>query len=56
MISTGEYWKPSDLESAEMPDEVKIKLAKSDLQRSLKTLLSNGYTIEDITNGFLSIT
>ena len=56
MISTGEYWNPSDLESAEMPAEVKIKLAKSDLQRSLKTLLSNGYTIEDITNGFLSIT
>ena len=56
MISTGEYWNPTDLVSVEMPAEVKIKLAKSDFERSLKTLLSNGYTIEDITNGYLSIT
>ena len=56
IIQTGEFWNPSDIENIDMPVEVKIKLAKSDLERSLKTLLSNGYTIEDITNGYLSIT
>lgn len=55
MVLTGEIWNPSDLNKVEMPAEVKIKLAKSDLERSLKTLLSNGYTIEDITKGYLSL-
>ena len=35
-----------------MPTEVKVKLAKSDLQRAIKTLISNGISIEDIT-GYL---
>ena len=53
IIQTGEVWNPSDLQSVEMPTEVKVKLAKSDLQRAIKTLISNGISIEDITSGYL---
>ena len=52
IIQTGEVWNPSDLQTVEMPIEVKVKLAKSDLQRAIKTLISNGISIEDIT-GYL---
>ena len=52
IIKTGELWNPSDLQNEEMPTEVKVKLAKSDLQRAIKTLISNGISIEDIT-GYL---
>ena len=52
IIKTGEVWNPSDLQTVEMPIEVKVKLAKSDLQRAIKTLISNGISIEDIT-GYL---
>lgn len=53
IIQTGEAWNPSDLQIVEMPTEVKVKLAKSDLQRAIKTLISNGISIEDITSGYL---
>ena len=53
IIKTGEVWNPSDLQTVEMPTDVKIKLAKSDLQRAIKTLISNGISIEDITSGYL---
>ena len=52
IIKTGVLWNPSDLQNEEMPTEVKVKLAKSDLQRAIKTLISNGISIEDIT-GYL---
>ena len=52
IIKTGVLWNPSDLQTEEMPTEVKVKLAKSDLQRAIKTLISNGISIEDIT-GYL---
>ena len=52
IIKTGVLWNPSDLHTEEMPTEVKVKLAKSDLQRAIKTLISNGISIEDIT-GYL---
>ena len=52
IIKTGVLWNPSDLQREEMPTEVKVKLAKSDLQRAIKTLISNGISIEDIT-GYL---
>ena len=52
IIKTGEVWNPSDLQNEEMSTEVKVKLAKSDLQRAIKTLISNGISIEDIT-GYL---
>ena len=53
IIKTGEVWNPSDLQTIDMPIDVKIKLAKSDLQRAIKTLISNGISIEDITSGYL---
>lgn len=53
IIQTGEVWNPSDLQAVEMPTDVKVKLAKSDLQRAIKTLISNGISIEDITSGYL---
>ena len=53
IIQTGEVWNPSDLQTVEMPIEVKVKLAKSDLQRAIKTLISNGISIEDITSEYL---
>ncbi len=53
MIKTGEVWNPSDLQTVEMPSEVKVKLAKSDLQCALKTLISSGVSIEDIILGYL---
>ena len=52
ILKTGELWNPSDLQNEEMPTEVKVKLAKSDLQRAIKTLISNGVSIEDIA-GYL---
>ena len=54
IISTGEEWNPSDLQSVEMPKEIKIKLAKSDLQKSIKTLIANGITLEEISKVYLS--
>lgn len=53
IISTGEEWNPTDLQSIEMPKEIKIKLAKSDLQKSIKTLIANGITLEEITKAYL---
>ena len=52
IIKTGEVWNPSDLQNEEMSTEVKVKLAKSDVQRAIKTLISSGISIEDIA-GYL---
>lgn len=54
IIKTGELWNPSDIKDAEMPVEVKVKLAKTDLQRAIKTLLASGMSIEDITKSYLT--
>lgn len=54
IIKTGELWNPSDIKDAEIPVEVKVKLAKTDLQRAIKTLLASGMSIEDITKSYLT--
>ena len=52
MIKTGEIWNPTDLKDIEMPVDIKVKLAKSDLNRAIKTLISNGFSIEEIAKQF----
>ena len=54
IIKTGEVQNPCDIKDVDFPSEVRINLAKSDLSKSIKTLLSNGITLEDITKEYLT--
>lgn len=52
MIKTGEIWNPSDLKDIEMPVDIQVKLAKSNLNHVIKILISNGLSIKEIAKQF----
>lgn len=53
IITKNEAWNPSDTERLEIPIEVKITLAKSDLNKSIKTLKNNGVDIKELMEELL---
>ena len=42
MLSTGEVWNPSDLQKVDMPQELREKQLRHDLNRAVKLLVANG--------------
>ncbi len=47
MLSTGEVWKPCDLDRFDMPEALQQKQLQTDLKRAAKLLLKHGVISED---------
>ena len=47
MLSTGEVWNPSDLQQIDMPQELREKQLRHDLNRAVKLLVANGVVAPD---------
>ena len=47
MLSTGEVWNPSDLQKVDMPQQLREKQLRHDLQRAVKLLVANGVVAPD---------
>ena len=50
MLSTGEFFNPTDLSKVETSDKDKIKFTKNNFMQSTKQLISLGLTIDDLQN------
>src|SRR5699024_1292841 len=48
MLSTGEFFNPTDLSKVETSDKDKIKFTKNNFMQSTKQLISLGLTIDDL--------
>ena len=48
MLSTGEFFNPTDLSKVETSDKDKIKYTKNNFMQSTKQLISLGLTIDDL--------
>jgi len=48
MLSTGEVWNPSDLQKVDMPQELREKQLRHDLNRAVKLLVANGVVAPDV--------
>lgn len=48
IIKTGELWNPADLADIETPVETRVKYLKNNLKSTLKELLNNGITLDQI--------
>ena len=54
MLSTGEFFNPTDLSKVETSDKDKIKFIKNNFMQSTKQLISLGLTIDELQTLILS--
>lgn len=54
MLSTGEFFNPTDLSKVETSDKDKIKFTKNNFMQSTKQLISLGLTIDELQTLILS--
>ena len=54
MLSTGEFFNPTDASKVETPDKDKIKFTKNNFMQSTKQLLSIGLTVDELQSFIIS--
>ena len=54
MLSSGEFFNPTDLSKVETSDKDKIKFTKNNFMQSTKQLISLGLTIDELQALILS--